>query len=733
MADIKLVTFLTNIADAIRYVEKSSGEISATDFEKRIRALALSGGQPIAKTLLSISVTKAKTEYDVDDVLNLDDITTVANYSDSSHAIVIGTYNRDDVDMSQSGTYSIVVSYTEDGITKTNSISIVVNAVSPERPIVPQSGTWQLKNTSGKKYIVLATDDDNMGNPKYFRLLRTYRFPYTMNTEAEKINSNLGTDVDDVFTENDAPSLFPNNITVKELGKYLHDNNLGEVAQHGSSRGTLWDSSKLVGDYLDNVYERYTTQGGTKTKDELRLAIMEQLKASDGSQDASYVEDSRATLENELGFYIDTVGIWGGVPTATIDGIELGLNSIKGTSDYNWKAHNYWAVASVLDGGVSKVTHKNPYRMYRTTSSIEKSIEEVNNLKIGDCLELFWHYPFGDVGIDGLRTLFNYIKSLVDDNKVEVVTRKQFAKLGEYVANPITKITVSRSGLLNVGDTDSDDAYNVVVTYADATTSQPMSDVIIDRSAVDTTQEGTYVAKAYYRGFIAECSVVVTVSSDNLPEDLPNGYYYEIAKCEDNNKYYLIAQNESYNSGSASGSNAWHWDSSTTYTVYTYVSDNNKDWISVASAVTGAGTIKTNTVKYWGDYIITSKNFTTLVSVTQHIKKTYPEGLKDKEYWCIANDTTKGKLIAVNTTSNFGTLKGYNPNFSTSGPYFVGCTSGKLNSWYSEDDGQTWITDKVNSAHYQTISSSAISTYVTNKDIWIVLETSGNFDMQYFD
>ena len=54
---------------------------------------------------------------------------------------------------------------------------------------VPQNGTWQLKCTTDKKYIILGTDDDNVGNAKFFRLLRSYNFPYTMNTEAENVSS----------------------------------------------------------------------------------------------------------------------------------------------------------------------------------------------------------------------------------------------------------------------------------------------------------------------------------------------------------------------------------------------------------------------------------------------------------------------------------------------------------------------------------------------------------------
>lgn len=107
---------------------------------------------------------------------------------------------------------------------------------------VPQTGTWQLKNTTDKKYIILGTDDDNMGDAKFFRLLRTYGFPYTMNVEAENVSpaKELGSDVDDtIFTADDAPALFPDGVDLVTLGKYMHDNNLGEVAQHGSSAKVL--------------------------------------------------------------------------------------------------------------------------------------------------------------------------------------------------------------------------------------------------------------------------------------------------------------------------------------------------------------------------------------------------------------------------------------------------------------------------------------------------------------
>ena len=158
--------------------------------------------------------------------------------------------------------------------------------------VVPQTGAWQLKNTTDKKYIILGTDDDNVGNSKFFRLLRTYDFPYTMNVEAENVSikKELGSDTDDaLFTSEDAPALFPNGVDIVTLGKYLYENDLGEVAQHGSSGSTLWDSEQLTGDFLTALHTSYVKKGGMKTEEELRDAIMEQLSNTDGSQGASYV------------------------------------------------------------------------------------------------------------------------------------------------------------------------------------------------------------------------------------------------------------------------------------------------------------------------------------------------------------------------------------------------------------------------------------------------------------
>lgn len=403
-------------------------------------------------------------------------------------------------------------------------------------PEVPQIGTWQLKTTTPKKYVILGTDDDNQGNAKFFRMLRTYGFPYTMNTEAEKINSDLGTDVDvTIFTDADAPSIFGDGVTVTELGKYIHDNKLGEVAQHGSSANTLWDSDNLVGDNWTILYSHYTSQGGSKTEEELKAAITEAMASTDGSNDAPYIEESRKELEEAFGFPILTVGAWGGSPKCTIDEIELNLNSFKGTSNYDWRKHNYFGVSSyVADFHVNT----NPYNISRMNDGPAEILKYVDMLPYGKVVEFFWHMPFKDNPVADYRTLFDSMKQMQNEGKLEVVTRYQYSQLGEYVTNPIESIKVTRSGSLSVGDTDLDSLYTVSVTYSDGTTESPASDMILDRSNVNTSESGTYEVYAYYRGFVATCNVMVVGAGNTLPEGLKNTEYWFVYKNETNGNMY---------------------------------------------------------------------------------------------------------------------------------------------------------------------------------------------------
>ena len=390
----------------------------------------------------------------------------------------------------------------------------------PEEPTleVPQTGTWQLKTTAPKKYVILGTDDDNQGNAKYFRMLRTYGFPYTMNTEAEKINADLGSDVDTtIFTDADAPSIFGEGVTVADLGKYIHDNNLGEVAQHGSSANTLWDSENLVGDNWTTLYSYYTSEGGTKSEEELKAAIAELLAITDGSQDASYVEASRNTLEQALGFPILTVGAWGGSPQCTIDEIELDLNSFKGTSNYDWRAHNYFGVSAyVADFHVNTT----PYNISRMNENPSEILKYIDMLPYGKVVEFFWHMPFHDEpDISKWRTLFDTMKQMQNEGKIDVITRYQYSQFGEYVDNPVVSISATRDGKIAVGETDDLSKYTVVATYQDGTTADVSDEAFVDNRHVVTTEPSNFDVYVTYRGIDTTIAVVV--------DDLENSNYVD--------------------------------------------------------------------------------------------------------------------------------------------------------------------------------------------------------------
>lgn len=554
----------------------------------------------VSPALSSITATKTKIEYTVNDTLNIDDITVTANYSDGSSSGVSGwTSNMSDVDMASEGTKTLTISYTENDVTKTTSIDIVVSQVTPEpepSPVVPQTGTWQLKTTTGKKYIILGTDDDNYGNTKFFRLLRTYGFPYTMNVEAENILKNMGSDVDtEMFTDNDAPALFSDAINVVTLGKYLHDNNLGEVSQHGDSGNgnCLWSSNRLTGEFLTNLHTTYTEAGGTKTEEELKAAIMEKLSYSDCAQDAPYVANSRAALEEAYGFPICTSGAWGNSYSLTIDNIELDINTIRRSSDYDWRGHNYLSAATILSNFNDNTSPYDISRLSGNPENLERYVEIINKIQADKVCEFYWHMPFNDQpDISKWRALFDYIKGLVDEGRAEVVTRRQYAEFGEYVENPITKITISRDNII-IGSTDTDEAYNVTVVFEDGTISVANSDVIIDRSLVNTETIGSYTVYAYYRGFKTSHNVSV-ISSYTVPQELKNTEYWFVYRNNTSGNWYCGNITSSFVTAQKNWKNLLEFEA-TTGTINGWKStDNGSTWEQVTTNVSTRQYIQTN-------------------------------------------------------------------------------------------------------------------------------------------
>lgn len=499
-------------------------------------------------------------------------------------------------------------------------------SIITQRTVIPQTGTWQLKNTTNKKYVILGTDDDNVGNAWFFRLLRSYGFKYTMNVESENaiIFKNLGNDIDeDTFTEQDAPSLFPNGVNVIELGKYLHNNNLGEVAQHGSSEKTLWDSAKLTGDFLNNLYATYIQAGGTKTQQELANAIKEQLSDTDGSQDASYIAECREQLENVYGFYIDTVGGWGGEPKAIIDGIELSLNQIKGTANYDWRKHEYAVVSSRV--GSTYISNINLYDLTRMAIDLTTIPNHLEKVPIGHIVEFFCHSPKTDATVEQWRSTLSYLKDLSDNNKIEVITRREYFDLGEYVSNPIVKIEVSRDNI-PIGETDDISAYNVIATYQDGTNANVSKEAIVDNSGVNVNVEGSYVVYATYRGFNTTANVSVVDAKYTLPTELKTTNYWFVFK--DNGRNKLFCGNTSGKFGSASvSSNTLAFINCENGYINGWESDDGKTWVQNTINLPNYKTIKTNettAVSHNYNFGMSAKTSVTWLETSNNFELAYP-------------------------------------------------------------------------------------------------------------
>ena len=88
------------ICDAIREKTGTTNLIKHTDIPSMIRSIIINCNEHLS----SITATKTKTEYTVNDTFNIDDITVTANYSDGSSSVVSGwTSNVSDVDMASEG------------------------------------------------------------------------------------------------------------------------------------------------------------------------------------------------------------------------------------------------------------------------------------------------------------------------------------------------------------------------------------------------------------------------------------------------------------------------------------------------------------------------------------------------------------------------------------------------------------------------------------------------------
>lgn len=383
---------------------------------------------------------------------------------------------------------------------------------SPDRPVIPKTGTWQLKNSSTVKYVSIGSDDDFWTNPSFYRLMRTLNIPYVMNTEADNLSKSLTRDTDDVFTESDAPAIFDGteSHTLADLAKYIFEHpSTGEVSLHGSSEYNLVNTNADSMNW-DNAYSTYTSGGGTKTFEEFKTALLLNVKDKDIAQGASYVENSRHQIEEAIGGYIDTVGIWGGTPQGEVDGITIGLPG--GGQAYDFR-ENDWAAAGTVVSSFYK--DRNPWRLDRLSDGFMHTKRLTQVLRSYYC-EFFDHQPFSH-DFTELKNALNHWKALQSAGIVSLITRKQYYKLGEFVTNPVTKIDVTfLPGFLDINDVDVDSNYKVEATFED-TTKQIVTGFAVDRKYLDTSTPGVYRCYVNYKGINSSVDVPVRVNSSPNP------------------------------------------------------------------------------------------------------------------------------------------------------------------------------------------------------------------------
>ena len=114
-------------------------DAAAAELQAVIDGLEYAGGETV--TLTGISVTPpTTTTYTVGDKLNLDGLKVTASYSDNSTKDVTEAAKVDTsaCDMDAAGTYTVTVTYTENGVTKTDAFDITVKdaAVEPGEAVL---------------------------------------------------------------------------------------------------------------------------------------------------------------------------------------------------------------------------------------------------------------------------------------------------------------------------------------------------------------------------------------------------------------------------------------------------------------------------------------------------------------------------------------------------------------------------------------------------------------------
>ena len=398
-----------------------------------------------------------------------------------------------------------------------NTVFTVGESGGIPRHEVPQTGTWQFKITPKTGFLIIGKDDDVVDSAQFVRMVTGYGFPVVLNSQHQCQTNSVVSDVDGEYTTYPIGSIsrFPSVSTINALNKVVLAQNLGEIALHGATADKAWDSSLLTGNVLDTFYATYTAGGGTKSKSDFKDAVIEKYADTDVEQGASRIATLRSSLETDIADSVDTIGMWGGTPIFTIDGIDIGATTpiLSGTQKIS-RTQNYQG-----DGLLTDTFSQSPYYITRdsnglTPAGIISALTKAYNDK--RCIEVFHHYYLDGTKAkwDDFKTTMDTIKSWVDQGKIKVVTCKQYYELGEFAADPIVGLSLTTDELsysTNITLTDSNFICKAILDSGAEVICG--DDCILDYSDVDTSTVGTYTATLQYRGKTTSCSVVITNTS----------------------------------------------------------------------------------------------------------------------------------------------------------------------------------------------------------------------------
>ena len=409
------------------------------------------------------------------------------------------------------------------GTTDAYTIEQMANAIETEieqygKTIVPKTGGWQFKSTYPYGFIILGKDDDVADTAQFVRMLYGYNFYCTLNTTQQCVDNPVNSDSNTEYSTypvNSYPAQFPNGCTIKDINQFVLDYGLGEIAMHGVGAEKIWDSEKLTGDVLDTYYEAYTTGGGQKTKEEFKIAFMEKYASQDVRQGCTILLTKRKALQHIYNWWIHSIGTWGGAFDVVIDDINCGTSgAVNSTTQLVSRQLGFCG-----DGGLTQTQstlQANPYDIYRDSSGLTPSRVETDLASAFNnrtCIELFHHYYLDGTQQkwDDFKTTLDTIQTWVNQNKIWVVTRKQFYDLGEFVEHPIVALSFStKNPVYKVGKTFTASDFNMKAVLDNGTVVDCQPDRIIYLSSIHSEVIGTYTATLEYRGFVTTCQVVIS-------------------------------------------------------------------------------------------------------------------------------------------------------------------------------------------------------------------------------